>query len=116
MIFLNNNKVSLYDWGTSTERVTNVSVNNNTWRHIALTFQSGVINGTKVYIDGVLVLTTTISVFSQSSNIEIGNGGSASTVQFFTGSIDSVGLFDSILTEPEVILLRDTGLAGNEFI
>lgn len=115
-IFLNNNKVSLYDWGADIERATNVSVNNNTWRHIALTFQSGVVNGTKVYIDGVLVLTTTISVSSQSSNIEIGNGGSASTGQFFTGSIDSVGLFDSILTEPEVILLRDTGLAGNEFI
>ena len=115
-IFLNNNKVSLYDWGANIERATNVSVNNNTWRHIALTFQSGVVNGTKVYIDGDLVLTTTISVFNQLSNIEIGSGGAASTGQFFTGSIDSVGLFNSILTVPEVLLLRDTGLAGNEFI
>ena len=47
---------------------------NNAWHHVAFSFNSGVTNGTNIYIDGILKLTTTYSISSQSVAVAIGSG------------------------------------------
>lgn len=49
----------------------------NTWHHIALTFQSGVASGSTVYSDGTLAVTGTLTQVSELSSVSI--GGTPST-------------------------------------
>ncbi len=105
-LFLNGNVLITYDWGTATIRSTGLSVNNNAWRHVVLTFQSGVTNGTKIYLDGVLVLTTTITVLNQTSPLTMGIN---TTVQHFNGSIDEGYIYNAVLTQTQIDLIYNAG-------
>ncbi len=105
---MNNNVLGLWDWGGNTFRTTGVNVADGTWHHVVATFQSGVSNGTKVYLDGSLVLTTTITVSNQNSPLWIGacvrsiNGGCDSGDETFGGTIDDVAVYDSVLSQAQV--------------
>ena len=94
-LFLEDNTVATYDWGTSTKRDTNVDPTNSTWRHTAFTFQSGAGNGSKLYLDGSNFLTTTMTVLNQSTELQI---GSNTTSQFFNGYIDEVRISSDVKT------------------
>ncbi len=99
-LFLNGNKLSLYDWGTSQERATNIILNDSNWHYAAVTFQSGVTNGTLIYVDGILRNTTTITVNLQTVAVKIGQGGS--NVQYFNGTIDEVRIYNRSLSADEI--------------
>ena len=53
-LYLYKNELITYDWGALVNRSTGITLNDNSWHHIAMSFNSGVSNGTLIYIDGVL--------------------------------------------------------------
>jgi hypothetical protein len=101
-VFLDDNVLKLYDWGGAAERVTAIDPTDDEWHHIALVFQSGVVNGTILYLDGVSVLTTTITVDSHIIDLTIAAGDTSPPEQRFAGSIDEVALYSSLLSPATV--------------
>ncbi|MBI3603924.1 MAG: fibronectin type III domain-containing protein [Nitrospirae bacterium] len=107
-LFLYNSQFGLYSWG-GTPAFRNTGLNLATlggtglWHHVAATFQSGVTNGTILYVDGSAVLTTTMTVSNQTVGVAIGNGvPSTSQSQYFNGVIDEVKVFSAVLA-PSVV-------------
>ena len=98
-LFLQDNVLGIYDYSASTFRSTSIAVADGQWHHVAFTFQSGISGGTVVYLDGGPRLTTTMTVQSQGSNARIGSAGAT---QYFTGSIDEVQIFNSVLGWKEI--------------
>ena len=70
-IFLLDNDFSLYDWGAGIPRSSGSDPTNDAMRELTVVFDSGVTNGTKLYLDGSLVLTTTMTVTSQASSLQL---------------------------------------------
>jgi hypothetical protein len=112
-LYLLDNTLSIYDWGGGANRSTGITLNDNTWHHIAMTFKSGVTNGTLIYIDGVLKLTTNMTILKQVDPFIIG-----STIdpygQFYAGSIDDVRVWNVIRTQTEIQDNMNTELLGSE--
>ena len=113
-LFLNNGVLVLYDWTAGAERNTGVNINDGLNHVLTLTFQSGVTNGTKVYIDGNLVLTTTITVLNQNVPLVIGAGGVGT--QFINAQIDEVTIWNKELNATEVSEFNTKLLAGQSLI
>ena len=112
-LFLYNNELIIYDWGAVVNRSTGITLNDNTWHHIAMSFKSGVSNGTLIYIDGVLKLTTTMTIKSQEHPFTIGSSVDP-FVQFYSGSIDDVRVWNVIRTQTEIQNNMNTELLGSE--
>ena len=109
-VMLLSNTLGFYDWGGAAFRSTGVNVADSQWHHVVLTFQSGVTNGTLMYLDGVLKLTTTMTISSQANNLLIGYGNS--TTQYYNGTVDDVRVYNRLLTASEVSsLYRNTAKA-----
>jgi hypothetical protein len=83
------------------------TINDNTWRHVAVTAQAG---GTaQVYVDGVpygssLNLTGTINA---TTNVTIGRE-SFSSAKFWNGGISDLRFYDRALSQAEVTTLYNT--------
>jgi hypothetical protein len=90
-----------YDWGTGATRSTGLNIADNTWKNVVLTYQSGVSNGTFIYLNGVSVLTTTITVFNQINNLF--GGAEANASQFAACQISSFNMYSRVLTAQEVL-------------
>ena len=86
-------------------------ISHNTWHHLAVTVQSGVTNGTKVYVDNSVVATFTQTIAAVTNDIYIARSG-RDTNGMFEGLIDEVALFNSALSSTDVAALRDTGGAN----
>jgi hypothetical protein len=108
-LFVRGGTLVTYDWGTETPRDTGVSIADGQWHHVVLTFASGTTNGTRVYVDGSLALTTTITVGRQGAAALIG-AGSTDPVQLFPGTLDEVAWYDRILPAGEVAAHRAAGV------
>ena len=107
-----NGHLVTYDWGTSTIRDTGVMVTDGKWHYVTMTFQSGVANGTRLYVDGALVLTTTITIGNQSNEVEIGND--AGSTQYFPGVIDDARIYNRALSPYEITQLYNAGTATHQ--
>ncbi len=99
-LYLINNIFGTYDSGGAATRSTGVALNDNKWHQVAMSFQSGVTNGTLLYIDGILSLTTTITATGQ-GNVYIGMGQGGAP-QIFNGSIDDVRMYNRLLSGQEI--------------
>jgi hypothetical protein len=106
-MFLQDNEFGMFDWNASTWRGTGRLLNDNTWHHVACTFQSGVTNGTLCYIDGALATTTTMTIGNQLNGIAIGSGSTGGT-QLFTGYIDDPRVYNRVLSAAEIAQLAGT--------
>lgn len=106
-LFLKDNVLMLYDWGASAERTTGMNLADGNWHYVTQVFQSGVASGTTVYVDGSLVLTTTMTVSSQA--VALGIGDSIGNSQFFAGSIDEPRVYNRVLTASEIQSLYQSG-------
>jgi hypothetical protein len=112
-LFLSNGVLVIYDWFSAATRSTGINLNNNVWRHVVLTFDSAVTNGTKIYIDGSLVLTTTMRVKNQNLGFYIGcNVDTYGTLQHINANIDCVKVWDKILSNTEVSQIATDELNG----
>lgn len=109
-MFLFNNDLGIYDWGSNQWRSSGVNLNDGIWHHVLLSFQSGVTNGTFLYLDGVLVLTTTMTVGNQGAPFLIGHGNSST--QQINALIDDVRVYDRVLSEEEIGRLYTMGAGG----
>jgi hypothetical protein len=106
-IFLNENEVGIYDWGGGGWQGIGTYLNDSVWHHVVVSFESGVANGVKIYLDGSDVWTTDMNVINQSFDLSIGYGGSKANSQFFNGTIDEVMLFNRALNISEVQAIRN---------
>jgi len=99
-LFYTDSVLVAYDWAADTPRSTGINIADNTWKNVVLTYQSGVSNGTKIYINGVSVLTTTITIQSQVANLF--GGAEANASQYASCQISSLNMYNRVLTEAEV--------------
>ena len=90
-----------YDWAADATRSTGINIADNTWKNVVLTYQSGVSNGTFIYLNGVSVLTTTITIQSQVANLF--GGAEANASQFAACQISSFNMYSRALTAQEVL-------------
>jgi len=112
-LFLHSNVLEIYDWSGGGFKSTGVNLADSRWHHVAFSFNSGVTNGSFVYLDGVLKLTTTFTVYHQEVNLGIGaivNGPD----QLFTGTMDEVRVWNTMRTQAEIQSAMYTELTGTE--
>ena len=91
----------IYDWGADFGRSTGIDIADDTWKNVVLTYQSGVSNGTIIYLNGVSVLTTTITVLNQTANLF--GGAEANAGQYAACQISSINMYSRVLTAQEVL-------------
>jgi hypothetical protein len=100
-LFYTNSVLVAYDWAADAPRSTGINIADNTWKNVVLTYQSGVSNGTRIYINGVSVLTATITIQSQVANLF--GGAEANANQFASCQISSFKMHNRVLTASEVL-------------
>lgn len=107
-IFLANGLLYSYNWATSGVIATSTNLADGNWHHVAMTFQSGVTNGTILYADGAPVLTTTITIANQASPLNLATGFGGGSGQTINGSIDDARMYNRVLTGTEVANLAQS--------
>ena len=90
-----------YDWPADVPRSTGINIADNTWKNVVLTYQSGVSNGTRIYLNGVSVLTTTITIQNQTGNLF--GGAEANASQYASCQISSFNMYNRALIAQEVL-------------
>ena len=100
-LFYTDSVLVAYDWAADAPRSTGVNIADNTWKNVVLTYQSGVSNGTRIYINGVSVLTTTITVLNQTGNLF--GGAEANAGQYASCQISSFNIYNRALSAQEVL-------------
>jgi hypothetical protein len=90
-----------FDWTTGATRSTGLNIVDGTWKNVVFTYQSGVSNGTFIYLNGVSVLTTTITIQSQVANLF--GGAEANAGQYAACQISSFNMYNRALTAQEVL-------------
>lgn len=113
-LFLCNNELIAYSWVTNSNIPTGVYLNDNKWHHVALSFQSGVTDGTSIYVDGLKKLTFSFSVSYQGVSLGIGNGSTNENIQHFNGMMDEVRIWNVPRTESEINAAMSNELTGTE--
>lgn len=112
-LFLYNNVLIIFDWAGGGFKSTGVLLNDNHWHHVAVSFNSGVDNGTFVYIDGELKLTTKYTIKNQNNALAIG-AGDANGSQPFNGNIDDVRIWNIARTQSQIRAVMNSELVGTE--
>lgn len=100
-LFYTDSILVAYDWTAGAARSTGINIADNTWKNVVLTYQSGVSNGTRIYINGVSVLTTTITIQSQVANLF--GGAEANASQYASCQISSFNMYNRALSAAEVL-------------
>jgi hypothetical protein len=100
-LFYTDSVLVAYDWAADTPRSTGINIADNTWKNVVLTYQSGVSNGTRIYINGVSVLTATITILNQINNLF--GGAEANANQFASCQVSSFKMHNRALTASEVL-------------
>ena len=100
-LFYLNSILVAYDWGTGSARSTGINIADGSWKNVAMSFQSGVSNGTKIYINGTSVLTTTITWVNNNQNLYGGAEVNGSQYSNCSGAIFS--LYNRALTDSEIL-------------
>lgn len=104
-IVFNSNILGVYDYNTSTFRTAIVDITDNLYHHLVFTFQSGVTNGSILYLDGIAVLTTTVTVVNQSSPVTLASTG---TSQYANITLDEAAIYNTILSASRVQVHYDS--------
>ena len=100
-LFYTDSILVAYDWTAGVARSTGINIADNTWKNVVLTYQSGVSNGTRIYINGVSVLTTTITIQSQVANLF--GGAEANASQYASCQISSFNMYNRALSAAEIL-------------
>ncbi len=100
-IMMNTGILGEYDPGSNSFLSTGINVADGQWHLVDVTFTSGTANGTKFYLDGRLVLTTTYTQANQTGNLQIGANGAAT--EFWNGSIDDVAIYGTQLSQARIL-------------
>lgn len=116
-IFLNDGVLIIYNWAGSSIGIKSTGINMNTgvWNHVILTFEGGKTNGTKVYVNGILVYTTTITILGQRYPLQIGDN-QPSSGQKISASMEGIGIWNIPLTQVQVTAVYDKQNSGLELV
>ena len=98
--------------GSSASVTSSAALNDNTWHHIAFV-RSGSAGQNRLYVDGQLSDTETVTYSdafsSATAGVTIGglNGGA-----YFNGTIDEIGIYRSVLTADQILQHYNDGMVG----
>jgi len=113
-VFLADNHLAVYDWSSFTPIGTGIYPNDGQWHHIAMTFNSGVTNGSSIYYDGAFVTNFTMAVSSQGVAPAVGGGSDdIAGYQSFAGDIDEVRVWNTIRTGSEISTYKNCDVAAS---
>ena len=101
-LFVYNDKLNTYDWGNSSRRETDIDVGNGAWNNAVMTFTETVgspSNNAKIYLNGNLVLTTTVKHSNNTVTLMIGE---ANSNQYFSGKIAQASVYNRVLSADQV--------------
>jgi len=101
---------------TQTIGLSNASLTNNTWHHVAATFEGTNLTGTlKLYVNGVLdkTITNALTPINSTQPLAFGREGNYSGGTL-NGIIDEVRLWNVVRTDAEIANNRNVRLAGTE--
>lgn len=90
------------------------ALNTDQWHHVAYT-ASAVTQASQIYVDGILVGSTTTPAVvwpTLFNNFEIGRLGRSAPTDAYAGSVDELRIYDSVLTASEILALSQ-GPAGD---
>ena len=90
-----------YDWTAGATRSTGLNIADGNWKNVVLTYQSGVTNGTNIYLNGRSVLTTTITIQAQINNLY--GAAEANAGQLAACTAASFSMYNRVLTSTEVL-------------
>jgi hypothetical protein len=102
-LFIADNILVTYDWGTGTTRTTGINIADGTWKYTALTFTQTIgtpSNNAIVYLNGTSVLTTTVQHNNHGVNLQIAE---ANASQFLNGNIANAQVYNRVLSAAEVL-------------
>lgn len=101
---LSSGKAAMYDWTSATMCSDTTVIADGNWHHIAVTLNSGVANGSTVYVDGSAKKTCTWTPASQTGYVALGavQSGASTYTQYFTGSLDYVKILNRLLSADEL--------------
>jgi len=108
-LFLLDGILGYYNWGTfggSGFKSTTIDLRDGIWHHVVFVFDSGTANN-KIYIDGILKLTSSMSIGSQSDAFGIGMLYSGQNINAL---IDESTVYSTKLTESEIQLIYNLGI------
>lgn len=90
--------------------VRGMGLNDGQWHHVAYT-TNATTDVTQIYVDGTFLGTTTTPVFTfpAFNNLEIGRLGRGTPADAFSGSVDELRIYDTVLSAGEI-----TSLAGRD--
>ena len=91
-----------YDWGNNTDRTTGITVGNNSWNYCVLSFTETIgtpANNARVYLNGTLVLTTTIKHSVHTNQLMIAE---ANSNQWFSGDVAQASVYNRVLSASEI--------------
>ena len=95
--------LQIYDNGVGGgAQLTHAVINDNAIHYIAVTFNSGVTDGTIVYLDGQRILTTTTTVSSQAYPFSIGADSAGPGSTLTAGTIDEVAVYSAKLSAAQI--------------
>ena len=100
-IFYVNNFLTVYDWQVPRGNVTSYSLGDNSWNYIAFSFQSGVANGSILYLNGVGILTTTYTISNNNNNLFLGSEQNAN--QNALCNIGQAKIYNKVLSAQEIL-------------
>ena len=115
-LLVKNGFLITFDWQIDADVSSNTFVGDKIWHHVAITFQSGVTNGTKFYVDGVLKNTVTYTVQAPNFGHElvIGRGATYMSEQLFHGLMDEVRIWNVVRSQTDIQNAMGGPLTGNE--
>lgn len=97
-------KLALYDWTSGVTCADTTTISDGSWHHVAMTLNSGVANGSTLYVDGVAKKTCTWTPQAQTGIFTIGSVYNGSTYsQYFNGSLDHVKVLSRALSADEIL-------------
>jgi len=82
------------------------------WYHVLVSCESGVSNGTKIYVNGALEGSSTHTITSLSNQFEI-SGLQSFGSYYVDGLMDEVAIWDSALTPSDVALVYNGGIPAS---
>ncbi len=101
-LFVYNDRLIAYSWGTASRRDTGIDVGNGAWNNAVMTFTETTgspSNNAKIYLNGDLVLTTTVKHSNNTVTLQLGE---ANAGQHLSGKIAQASVYNRVLSADQV--------------
>jgi hypothetical protein len=105
-LFVKDSVLITYDWGNSgSDRTTGINIADGNWKYVAMSFTENTgtpLNNANIYLNGNLVLTTTIKLSNNDIGVALA-AGSTSVQQNLNGNIAQTSMYNRVLSTAEIL-------------